>query len=97
WIDAVSFILGARAQSVFAHIETFHKTRQRPRGEVQTLARIDRKTMVPYKVDTEAFGSVLLTFGKAKHDHANGVHANATISQVAAGWKCSLAVGIYGT
>ncbi|HEY0455538.1 MAG TPA: Gfo/Idh/MocA family oxidoreductase, partial [Verrucomicrobiae bacterium] len=25
WIDAVSFILGARVASVFAHLETFHK------------------------------------------------------------------------
>jgi predicted dehydrogenase len=25
------------------------------------------------------------------------VHANAAISQVAAGWKCSLSFGIYGT
>lgn len=97
WIDAVSFILGARAENVFAHIETFHKTRKRPRGEVQTFAQIDPATMVPYKVDTEDFGSVLLKFGKAKHGHANGVHANASISQVAAGWKCSLAIGIYGT
>ena len=97
WIDAVSFILGARAESVFAHIETFHKTRYRPRGEVQTFAKVDPKTMVPYKCDTEDFGSVLLKFGKAKHGYANAVHANATISQVAAGWKCSLALGIYGT
>jgi predicted dehydrogenase len=97
WIDAVSFILGARAQSVFAHIETFHKTRYRPKGEVQTFAKIDPKTMVPYQCDTEDFGSVLLKFGKAKHGYANTVHANANISQVAAGWKCSLALGIYGT
>lgn len=97
WIDAVSFILGARVENVFAHIETFHKTRKRPRGEVQTFAKIDPKTMVSYKVDTEDFGSVLLKFGKARHGHVNGVHANAFISQVAAGWKCSLAVGIYGT
>src|SRR5882724_11037551 len=81
WIDAVSFILGARAESVFAHIETFHKTRKRPRGEVQTFAKIDPATMVPYKVDTEDFGSVLLKFGKAKHGFTNGVHANASISQ----------------
>jgi len=40
---------------------------------------------------------VLLKFGKAKHGFVNGVHANASISQVAAGWKCSLALGIYGT
>ena len=97
WIDAVSFILGAKAEAVFAHIETFHQTRYRPTGEVQTFAKIDPATMVPYQVDTEDFGSLLLKFGKAKHGFVNGAHANASISQVAAGWKCSLALGIYGT
>jgi predicted dehydrogenase len=98
WIDAVSFILGARARSVFATLETFHKTRWRPTGPVQTFAKVDPKTMKPYKVDTEDFGSVLLKYGKAKgHDYAQGVHVNASISQVAAGWKCSLYLGIYGT
>jgi hypothetical protein len=53
--------------------------------------------MVPFTVDTEDFGSVLMRFGKSKHGFANGVHANASVSQVAAGWKCSLALGIYGT
>jgi predicted dehydrogenase len=48
-------------------------------------------------VDTEDFGSVLLKFGRGGHGFVNGVHANASISQVAAGWKCSLALGIYGT
>jgi predicted dehydrogenase len=97
WIDAVSFILGAKVTNVFAHIETFHKQRLRPKGEVQTFAKVDPKAMVPYKVDTEDFGSVLLKFGKAAHGHADAVHANASISQVAAGWKCSLGLGIYGT
>jgi predicted dehydrogenase len=97
WIDAVSFILGAKPASVFATLETFHKTRRRPKGEVKTFAKIDPKKMVPYKVDTEDFASVLLQFGKSSHPHANDVHANAAISQVAAGWKCSLALGIFGT
>ncbi|HEY1173592.1 MAG TPA: Gfo/Idh/MocA family oxidoreductase [Verrucomicrobiae bacterium] len=97
WIDAVSFMLGTKAEAVFAHLETFHKTRYRPKGEVQTFAKIDPKTMVPYAVDTEDFGTVLLKFGQAKHGFVNGTHANASISQVAAGWKCSLALGIYGT
>ena len=97
WIDAVSFILGAKAESVFAHLETFHKTRLRPKGEVKTFAKVDPKKMVPYKVDTEDFGSVLLRFGKASHGYAENVHATAAISQVAAGWKCSLYLGIYGT
>jgi predicted dehydrogenase len=90
WIDAMCFILGTRVESVFATLETFHKQRKRPRGEVKTFARVDPKTMVSYRVDTEDFASVLLRC-------ENGVHANAAISQVAAGWKCSLALGIYGT
>jgi predicted dehydrogenase len=97
WIDAVSFILGTRAESVFATLETFHKTRLRPQGEVQTFAKADPKTMARYRVDTEDFASVLLRFGRAKHGFANGVHASLSVSQVAAGWKCSLALGIYGT
>ena len=90
WIDAVSFILGARVESVFATLETFHKTRHRPRGEVKSFAKAGTGKMVSFKVDTEDFASVLLRYD-------NGVHANAAISQVAAGWKCSLALGIYGS
>ena len=97
WMDAVSFVLGAKPDSVFAMLETFHKTRKRPRGEVKTFAKVNPKDMVSYPVDTEDFASVLLHFGKSAHGNADGVHANASISQVAAGWKCSLAIGIYGT
>lgn len=97
WIDTVSFILGAKADRVFATLETFHKTRLRPQGEVQTFAKLDPKKMRPFKVDTEDFASVLLRFGKSSHGHAQNVHANAAVSQVAAGWKCSLSLGIYGT
>jgi predicted dehydrogenase len=97
WVDTVSFILGAKVERVFAHLETFHKTRRRPRGEVQTFAKVDPAQLVSYKVDTEDFGSLLLKFGRARHGYADGVHANACISQVAAGWKCSLYLGIYGT
>ena len=97
WIDAVSFILGARAESVFATLETFHKKRFRPRNEVKTFQDASPAESVSYKVDTEDFASILLRFGKSAHGHADGVHANASVSQVAAGWKCSLYIGIYGT
>lgn len=90
WIDAVSFILGARAESVFATLETFHKTRLRPSRPVQTFAEVDPSEMTRYEVDTEDFASLLFRFN-------NGVHANASVSQVAAGIKCSLYIGIYGT
>jgi hypothetical protein len=97
WIDTVSFILGTRAEAVFAHTETFHKTRKRPRTELKTFAKGDPADLVAYRVDTEDFGSLLLRFGQAEHGFADHVHANASVSQVAAGWKCSLYVGIYGT
>jgi predicted dehydrogenase len=89
WIDAASFILGARVESVFATLETFHKRRKRPRGEVKTFAKVDPKTMVNYAVDTEDFASVLLRYD-------NGVPGNVAISQVAAGSKCSLVLEIHG-
>ncbi|MFM8880153.1 MAG: Gfo/Idh/MocA family protein, partial [Verrucomicrobiota bacterium] len=97
WIDAVSFILGSRVERVFAHLETFHKTRYRPIGALKTFAKADPESRIPYRVDTEDFGSVLMRFGKSDHGFAQNVHANASISQVAAGWKCSLSLGIYGT
>ncbi|NBP26003.1 MAG: gfo/Idh/MocA family oxidoreductase, partial [Proteobacteria bacterium] len=83
WIDAVSFILGSRAERVFAHLETFHKTRFRPKGALKTFAQADPESRIPYRVDTEDFGSVLLRFGKSDHGFADQVHANASISQVA--------------
>jgi predicted dehydrogenase len=97
WMDAVSFILGTKVDSLFATLETFHKKRMRPKGEVQTFAKVNPKDMISYVVDTEDFATVLLQFQKAAHGHADRVHANCSISQVAAGRKCSLFIAIYGT
>jgi len=97
WVDAVGFVLGAPVSSVFATLETFHKTRLRPKGEVKTFAQGDPAQMERYTVDTEDFGHVLLKFGESAHGHADGVAANVSVSQMAAGWKCSLYMGIYGT
>lgn len=97
WMDAASFILGAKIESVFAHIETFYKTRVRPASEVHTFSGARSDANVRYRVNTEDFGSVLMRFGKAAHPYVNGVHANALISQVAAGYKCSLSLGVFGT
>src|ERR1700722_14737428 len=41
WMDMVSFILGGKIESVFAHLATHHKTRKRPLGEVQTFSKAD--------------------------------------------------------
>jgi len=90
WIDTLGFILGDRVESLFATLGRAHEQRFRPRGEVQSFAKADSKKMVPYQVDTEDFASVLFRY-------RGGAHANLAVSQVAAGWKCSLYLGIYGT
>ncbi len=91
WLDTASFILGAKIEAVFAELGTFHRTRKRPLGEVQTFARADaRVRYARYTVRTEDFASVLLRF-------SNGARGNLAVSQVAAGRKNCLRLEIYGS
>jgi predicted dehydrogenase len=91
WMDTASFILGAKIGSVFATLDTFHKTRKRPLGEVQTFSKADAAMRyASYKVETEDFASVLLRFD-------NGAIGNLAVSQVAAGRKNCLRIEIYGS
>jgi len=91
WMDTASFILGAKIGSVFATLDTFHKTRQRPLGEVQTFSKASAAMRyASYKVQTEDFASVLLRFD-------NGAFGNLAVSQVAAGRKNCLRIEIYGS
>ncbi|HEY9170839.1 MAG TPA: Gfo/Idh/MocA family oxidoreductase [Verrucomicrobiae bacterium] len=91
WMDTVSFILGAKITSVFADLCTWHKTRKRPLGEVQTFAKADGTVKyASYKVATEDFASVLLQFN-------NGARGNLGVSQVAAGRKNCIRLEIYGS
>jgi predicted dehydrogenase len=91
WMDAVSFILGARITSVFADLGTWHKTRQRPVGEVQTFGgAAEAAGYAPYPVKTEDFASVLLQF-------STGTRGNLAVSQVAAGRKNCIRIEIYGS
>ncbi len=91
WMDTVSFILGAKIAAVFADLQTWHKQRKRPIGEVQTFAKADAKMRyATYKVATEDFASVLLQF-------SNGARGNLGVSQVAAGRKNCIRIEIYGS
>jgi predicted dehydrogenase len=91
WMDTASFILGARITSVFADLATWHKTRQRPLGEVQTFAKAHANLRyASYRVKTEDFASVLLRF-------SNSACGNLAVSQVAAGRKNSIRLEIYGS
>jgi predicted dehydrogenase len=91
WMDTVSFIMGAKIQSVFADLATWHKTRKRPIGEVETFAKANPDMQYArYRVETEDSANVLLQFG-------NGARANLAVSQVAAGRKNCIRVEIYGS
>jgi predicted dehydrogenase len=91
WMDTVSFILGAKITAVFADLQTWHKHRKRPLGEVQTFAKSDVNVeYATYAVKTEDFANVLLQF-------SNGARGNLGVSQVAAGRKNCLRIEIYGS
>ena len=91
WMDTVCFILGARINSVFADLRTWHRTRKRPLGEVQTFARASRKLKYAYyRVTTDDFANILLQF-------SNNAQGNLGVSQVAAGRKNCIRIEIYGS
>lgn len=90
WMDTVSFIIGSRIVSVYAKLGTFHKTRKRPKGEVETFSNSVSQDLIEYPVKTEDYASVLLEF-------ANRSHGNLAVSQVAAGRKNCIRIEIYGS
>jgi predicted dehydrogenase len=91
WMDTVSFILDAKINSVFADLATWHKTRKRPIGEVETFAKAGPNVRYAnYRVETEDFANVLLQF-------SNGTRANLAVSQIAAGRKNCIRIEIYGS
>jgi predicted dehydrogenase len=91
WMDMASFILSASVSEVFADLSTFHRRRKRPLAEVKTFAKAAGKVRFEaYTVDTEDFANLLLGF-------ANGARGNLAVSQVAAGRKNRIEIGIYGS
>jgi len=92
WCDMVEHVTGLRISSLCADLNTFHKTRKKPKGSVETFtgktASPTEFTEVP--IDTEDFGSMILRLG----DSARGA---MTVSQVSAGRKNRFFVEIYGT
>jgi len=92
WFDAVEHITGQRVTSLCADLQTFHKTRKRPKGPVQTFANkmISVEVTIEESVDTEDFGSVIFQMGKR-------TRGSMTASQVSAGRKNHLYLEIFGS
>lgn len=89
WLDTITFILGCNVSELLADLSTFHTTRKRPVGEVQTFSNTAPKEVVEFKVDTEDFANILLKF-------ENNARGNLAVSQVAAGRKNCIRFEVYG-
>ena len=92
WCDMAEHVTGQRITSLCADLQTFHKTRKRPKGPIETFAG---KTLTPddyveVPIDTEDFGGVIFRMG----DRTRGAF---TASQVSAGRKNRLSIEIYGS
>ena len=91
WMDMTGFILGSPVKQVLADMNTFHKTRSRPVGEVKSFSAVAADAKLDsYKVTTEDYANILLHYG-------SGTRANLGVSQVAAGRKNCIRIEIYGT
>jgi predicted dehydrogenase len=92
WCDGIEHVTGKRITSVCADLETFHKTRKRPKAAVATFSG---KTLRPedyedVAIDTEDYAAVMFRMG----DRTRG---SFIVSQVSAGRKNSYRFEIYGT
>lgn len=92
WMDLVQHLTGLKITALCADLQIVHKTRKKPKGNIETFAG---KTLTPddyteVPIDTEDFGAVLLHLG----DRARGAF---TVSQVNAGCKNRFQMEIFGT
>src|SRR5215469_8821149 len=92
WCDMAEHVTGQRIASVCADLNTFHKTRKRPKGPIETFAGklLKPEDYIETPIDTEDFGAVVFRMD-------NGARGAFTASQVSAGCKNRLSLEIYGT
>jgi predicted dehydrogenase len=91
WCDLAEFVTGLKIRNVCADLHTFHKTRRKPKGPVQTFteASTPASELNQVAIETEDFGSMIFDMGEAR--------GAMTVSQISAGRKNRLVLEIYGT
>jgi predicted dehydrogenase len=92
WMDMIQHVTGLRITALCADLATFHKTRKRPHGSVETFTgkNLNPSDFDEVPIDTDDFGAVLLRLG----DRARGSFA---VSQVSSGRKNRFEFEVYGT
>lgn len=89
WVDLTSFIMGLKANSVFADLSTFLPERQRPTGPVETFSSVEGRTE-PVTIDTDDAAAIMIRY-------ENGAKGVMTTSQINIGRKNSLQWDIAGS
>jgi predicted dehydrogenase len=92
WMDLVQHLTGLEITALCADLQIIHKTRKRPKGEVETFSgkKLKPEDYHEIQIETEDFGAVMLHLG----ERARGAF---TVSQVNAGCKNRFQMEIYGT
>ena len=92
WMDMIQHLTGLKITSLCADLQTFHKTRKRPKGSVETFTgkKLQPSDYESVPIDTDDFGAVLLRLG----GRARG---NFAVSQMSAGCKNRFQFEIFGT
>ena len=92
WMDLVLSITGLKVEAVLADLNTVHKVRRRPTGEVETFTgkmatEVQRE---PVDITTDDYGCILFRF-------KDGARGSLHVSQVTAGRKNCLRYEISGS
>src|SRR3954471_19702479 len=76
WFDLAEHLTGLRVTALCADLQTFHRTRKRPKHSVETFANklMDAEDYIETPVETEDFGAVTFHMG-------NGTRGCMTASQ----------------
>jgi predicted dehydrogenase len=92
WMDMIQHLTGLPITAVCADLATFHKSRKRPKGSVETFSgkKLQPGDYEEFPVTTDDFGAVLIHLG----DRAKGAF---TVSQMSAGCKNRFSFDIFGT
>lgn len=90
--DMIQHLTGLKITSLCADLQTFHKTRKRPKVAIETFAgkKLRPEDYEEVPIETEDFGAVLIRLG----DRARG---SVLVNQMSAGCKNRFQVEIYGT
>src|ERR1700691_4658689 len=92
WCDLAEHITGRQITSLCADLKTFHTTRKKPKGSVETFAG---KTLRPSEyeevaVTTEDFGAMMFSMGE-------NTKGSLTVSQISVGRKNRLFIEVFGS